>query len=135
MEPKISKATVVRQCGIAKISYKNSKGEQITFTTNENNWYAGRDAEVLYKTVNKYFTENDPNITPKEQISLRIDFAKQQRPVSGLKHNSSDKMDLYAGFDFVLDTFTKEDSDGGKNITPNEIYQMYEIFHFWTANK
>jgi hypothetical protein len=29
--------------------------------------------------------------------------------------------------DMMLNTFGKKASEGGENITPNEVYQMYEI--------
>ena len=42
------------------------------------------------------------------------------------------ELDIYGGIDFVLKTFSDEYSEGGKDITPNEVYQMYEMFHKWT---
>ena len=115
------------------ITYRNSSGKQVTYKPNGYNTFA-EDAALLFNTVNKYFTGKSPNITPEEQVQLRADIAKQKRPISGISSSNSGwtELDVYGGIDFVLKTFSDESSEGGKNITPNEVYQMYEMFHKWT---
>ena len=117
------------------ITYRNSSGKQVTYKPKcdgTNNFAWG--AILLFNTVNKYFTGKSPNITPEEQVQLRADIAKQKRPISGISSSNSGwtELDVYGGIDFVLKTFSDEYSEGGKNITPNEVYQMYEMFHKWT---
>ena len=128
MAEPITKVTITHKGNYSiDVKYKNSQGAVVTYAPRK-----VQDAKVLFPTVDKYFTNDDPNITPQEQISLRTDFAKKRIPLSGKEHNGSDVSDLYTGLDFVLDTFTREESEGGKNITPKEVYTMYEIFHTWT---
>lgn len=130
--------------GGQQISYKNSKGQRIIYSPSDDGFVSRdnpkkkTDAVLLFDTVNKYFTGKSPNITPQEQVLFRADIAKQRPPISGTgqqKHSheaSSETLNIYEGVDFVLKTFSDEASEGGKNITPNEVYQMYEIFHEWT---
>ena len=115
------------------ITYRDSSGKNVTYEPNGYNTFA-EDAALLFNTVNKYFTGKNPNITPEEQVQLRADIAKQKRPISGISSSNSGwtELDVYGGIDFVLKTFSDESSEGGKNITPNEVYQMYEMFHKWT---
>ena len=114
------------------ITYRNSSGKQVTYKPNGYNTFA-EDAALLFNTVNKYFTGKNPNITPEEQVQLRADIAKQKKPMGEVCTDSGrTELDIYGGIDFVLKTFSDEASEGGKNITQNEVYQMYEIFHKWT---
>lgn len=125
-----------------QISYYNGKGQIITYKPSQNGWHGENnlskptDAALLFNTVNKYFTSKDPNITPEEQVEMRADIAQQRPPISGMKGGGSaqshDALDIYEGVDFLLKTFSDEASEGGKNITPNEVYRMFEIFHQWT---
>ena len=114
-----------------QINYRNSKGQNVSYRPRNKS-----DANLLFTLINKYFTGKDPNITPKEQVQLRTDLAKLRSPLSGIakpvRGEPSGKLDLYEGVDFILKTFSDEASEGGKNITPNEVYQIYEIFHRWT---
>ena len=114
-----------------QINYRNSKGQNVSYRPRNKS-----DANLLFTLINKYFTGKDPNITPKEQVQLRTDLAKLRSPLSGIAQprggEPSGKLDLYEGVDFILKTFSDEASEGGKNITPNEVYQIYEIFHRWT---
>lgn len=103
-----------------KITYRNSAGKSVTYKP-----YSFSDAKLLFSSVNKYFTGKSPNITPKEQVQLRADFAKS---LPTCKHNDG----LFIRLDFALKTFSDKNSEGGENITPNEVYQMYEMFHKWT---
>ena len=122
------------------ITYRSSNGKTITYTPGYRSSAPlsplkekQENAVILFNTINKYFTGKDPNITPKEQVLLRADIAKQALPMSGISGNGYGRcIDIYEGFDFVLKTFSDEASEGGKNITPNEVYQIYEIFHHWT---
>ena len=124
------------------ITYHSSNGKTITYTPGDSssslrepNEERQKNAVILFNTINKYFTGKDPNITPKEQVQLRADIAKQALPMSGTTSGSGyygEHIDIYEGIDFVLKTFSDEASEGGKNITPNEVYQIYEIFHHWT---
>ncbi len=125
----IYKATIIKDDDSVFVTYRNSSGKDVTYETG----YTYReDAALLFNTVNKYFTGKDPNITPKEQVQLRADIAKQRVPITGVSDSGAKKLDIYGGVDFVLKTFSDEASEGGKNITPNEVYQMYEMFHSWT---
>ena len=114
-----------------QINYRNSKGQNVSYRPRNKS-----DANLLFTLINKYFTGKDPNITPKEQVQLRTDLAKLRSPLSGIAQprggKPSGKLDLYEGVDFILKTFSDEASEGGKNITPSEVYQIYEIFHRWT---
>lgn len=129
------------------VTYHNSKGQTVTYKTSNEDTRNSRgeqrdhkldDAKLLFGTVNKYFTGNDPNITPAEQVKIKAEIAKQRTPMNdygtGLSH-SAPTLNVYEGIDFVLRTFSDEASEGGKNITPNEVYQIYEIFHSWTKEK
>ena len=126
----------VRQDGDSLfITYRNSSGKDVTYQPNRSGTNSFiEDAALLFNTVNKYFTGNDPNITPEEQVQLRADIAKQKVPIAGISSSNYGwtELDVYGGIDFVLKTFSDEASEGGKNITPNEVYQMYEMFHKWT---
>lgn len=103
-----------------KITYRNSAGKSVTYEPRYTS-----EAKLFFSSVNKYFTGKSPNITPKEQVQLRADFAKSIN--SSLGNDS-----WFIRFDFVLKTFSDKNSEGGENITPNEVYQMYEMFHKWT---
>lgn len=127
--------------GGERISYRNSNGQTISYNPGEKGYASGgnyhkkTDAVILFNAVNKYFTGDSPNITPEEQVKMRADIAKQRPPISGMRERpcySEECLNIYEGVDFVLKTFSDDASEGGKNITPNEIYQMYEIFHKWT---
>ena len=131
----IHKATIRKDDDSVFITYRNSSGKNVTYQpkcdgTNNFAW----SATLLFNTVNKYFTGKSPNITPEEQVQLRADIAKQKVPIAGISSSNSGwtELDVYGGIDFVLKTFSDESSEGGKNITPNEVYQMYEMFHKWT---
>ena len=130
----IYKAVIKKDDDSVFITYRNSSGKQVTYKPDcngINNFAWG--AILLFNTVNKYFTGKNPNITPKEQVQLRADIAKQKKPMGGVCTDSGrTELDIYGGIDFVLKTFSDESSEGGKNITPNEVYQMYEMFHKWT---
>ncbi len=115
-----------------QINYRNSKGQNVSYRPENKS-----DAVCLFTLINKYFTGKDPNITPQEQVQLRADLAKACVPLSGMSETRGHirgKLDLYEGVDFVLRTFSDETSEGGKNITPNEVYQMFEMFHCWTEH-
>ena len=128
----IYKAVIKKDDDSVFITYRNSNGKQVTYKPNGYNTFA-EDAALLFNTVNKYFTGKNPNITPEEQVQLRADIAKQKKPMGGVCTDSGrTELDIYGGIDFVLKTFSDESSEGGKNITPNEVYQMYEMFHKWT---
>ena len=128
----IYKAKIRKDGDSVFITYRNSSGKNVKYRTNDYRTFA-EDAALLFSTVNKYFTGKDPNITPEEQVQLRADIAKQRKPMGGVSTISGwRELDIYGGIDFVLKTFSDESSEGGKNITPNEVYQMYEIFHKWT---
>ncbi len=129
----IYKAVIKKDDDSVFITYRNSNGKQVTYKPNGYNTFA-EDAALLFNTVNKYFTGKNPNITPEEQVQLRADIAKQKVPIAGISSSNSGRteLDVYGGIDFVLKTFSDESSEGGKNITPNEVYQMYEMFHKWT---
>ena len=131
----IYKAVIKKDDDSVFITYRDSSGKNVTYEPQcdgTNNFAWG--AILLFNTVNKYFTGKNPNITPEEQVQLRADIAKQERPISGICSSNSGwtELDVYGGIDFVLKTFSDESSEGGKNITPNEVYQMYEMFQKWT---
>lgn len=120
------------------ITYHNSNGKQVTYKPGgakddqSGNPNMQRDAAILFNTINKYFTGESPDITPQEQNKIRTEIAKQITPCNG-KVKGYPKLDIYEGIDFVLNTFSSKNSpEGGENITPNEVYQIYEIFHSWT---
>ena len=46
-------------------------------------------------------------------------------------YSGSGIYDLYKGFDFIFNTFSNEASEGGKDITPKEISQIFDIFTSW----
>lgn len=119
--------------GDTKITYLNSAGRSVTYEPPGE--YQQNIATLLFKTVCKYFTEDDPNISPKEQVQLRADIAKNSKPMMGDVPGGRycyNRIDVYEGIDFLLKTFSDEASEGGKEITPNEVYQMFECFHKWT---
>ena len=128
------------QNGGETITYHNSNGQKVTYNPDQrtNQGQKGlsnmqKDAALLFNTINKYFTGDNPNITPQEQVQLRADIAKQRIPQGGYtNHNLNVTLDIYEGIDFVLNTFSSKNSEGGENITPNEVYQIFEIFHNWT---
>ena len=117
---------VVRNSG-EEITYRNSKGKTVTFSPHPSD---KKDASALYSVVNKYFTGKSPNITPQEQVKLRADLANNQ-PSERWRISDS----AFIRLDFVLKTFSDKHSEGGENITPNEVYQMYEMFHKWSTYK
>ena len=110
------------------ISYHNSKGKLVTYKPLE---VCGRrkEAALLFNTVNKYFTGESPNITPEQQLKIKTDIAKQRKPL-----HKDLSLDIYEGIDFVFKIFSDKNSEGGENITPNEVYQIFEIFHNWTKS-
>ena len=130
----------IYRAGIAsdgsQIAYHNSKGKKVTYNPPSDIHHSKyrETAVLLFGTVNKYFTKDSPNITPAEQVKLRADIAKAVAPldISDYGDVCDRRIDVYKGMDFVLNTFSAKDSEGGANITPNEVYQMYEIFHSWT---
>ena len=116
------------------ITYHNSQGKKVTYSPKQ--LYMMRDAALLFNTVNKYFTGKSPNITPQEQVQIRADIAKASYPMGGIETRyRRDKLNIFEGIDFVLKTFSDKNSEGGENITPNEVYQMFECFHNWTTAK
>ncbi len=125
------------------ITYHNSKGQTVTYKPNDDAYSRDRsfniasgksDAALLFNTFKKYFTGNSPNITPEEQVKLRTDIAMNRLPIQNQSNVvvEAPMLDIYEGIDFVLKTFSDEKSEGGKNITPNEVYRIFEIFHQWT---
>jgi len=130
------------QNGGETITYHNSNGQKVTYQPRKKDGNAmnenpsiKKDAALLFNTINKYFTGKSPNITPQEQVQIRADIAKQRAPISGMSvYNTyqNNTLDIYEGIDFVLKTFSDKNSDGGENITPKEVYQIFEIFHNWT---
>lgn len=83
----------------------------------------------LFKLVDKYSTKESPMITPEEVVNLRTEFAKNFIPLRGGRIY---RVDHYQGLSFLLDTYTSDESEGGKNITPKEIAHMFEVFSGWT---
>lgn len=142
---KINKANIQPKKGETVITYKNSEGETVTFSAKKKKCVdvgvmykdLNKAAESIFGAVNKYQTEEDPNITPEEQVKLRADIAKENVPATSRGGDQSvvNTLDVCGGVDFVLKTFSDPASEGGKNITQNEIAQMYEIFHKWTDPK
>ena len=84
--------------------------------------------EKIFKLFDKYATKESPNITPEEIVDLRCEFSKEFTPISAGKYS---RVDYYKGMDFLIDTFTSEASEGGKNITPKEIAHIFEAFKEW----
>lgn len=108
----------------AKISFKGSDSKTVEFELRT----ADEITPSLFKLVDKYSTKESPMITPEEVVNLRTEFAKKFVPfdcgsVMGLDH--------YKGLSFLLDTYTSDESEGGKNITPKEIAHMFEAFSVW----
>ena len=129
------------QNGGETITYRNSNGQRVSYSPRKTDGGANdnpqikKDAALLFNTINKYFTGKSPNITPQEQVQIRADIAKQRAPISGMAAShayQNSTLDIYEGVDFVLKTFSDKNSDGGENITPKEVYQIFEIFHNWT---
>ena len=131
--------------GGQSITYHNSEGKKVTYSPYDNNpctknsgrinYSRRNDAALLFNTINKYFTGESPNITPQEQVQIRADIAKNRPPITGIGVSDGgiySSLDIYEGIDFVLKTFSDKNSEGGENITPNEVYQMFEMFHNWT---
>ena len=128
----IYRAVIKKDDDSVFVTYRNSQGKKVTFEPDRHYNYTDHYpnlTSILFNTVNKYFTGKSPNITPEEQVQLRADIAKQIIP--GMRGKGD--IDVYSGLDFVLKTFSDEASEGGKNITPNEVYQIYEIFQKWTS--
>ena len=130
----IFRPTITVKNNRATITYHNSQGKNITYKPGNQIENSNYNACLLFETVSNYFTANSPNITPAEQVKIRAEIAKGTRPISAMASSTCGwtEMDLMGGIDYLLKTFSDDASDGGKNITPNEVYQMFEIFHQWT---
>ena len=115
--------------GGKKITYRNSNGENVTFKPGFWKGYR-KEAALLFNTVNKYFTGKSPNITPQEQIKMREDIVQQYEQPGMFSGNRL--FNPLSALDFALNTYNSSASEGGKNITPNEVYKMFEMFHKWT---
>ena len=66
---------------------------------------------------------------------IEAEIAKQLKPLSAYDtyKGSYEVLDVYEGVDFVLRTYGDKNSiEGGENITPNELYNIFETFHNWT---
>lgn len=104
------------------VEYTNSKSEKSTFRT-----FKDSTRLKIFKLIDKYATPDNPNITGKEICEIRKDISMFTKPLSG--GNAS--VDYYKGIDFLLNTYTLEESDAGKEITPKEIAYMYEAMQSW----
>lgn len=106
----------------AKISFTNSEGKTTEFKSS-----AGQ--QKIFELFDKYATKESPNITPEEIVDLRCEFSKKFMPLRAGRHSAT--VDYYKGVNFLLDTFTSEASEGGKNITPKEVAHIFEVFKEW----
>ena len=107
-----------------KISFKGSNSKTVGFEVCPDDLLT----PSLFKLVDKYSTKESPMITPEEVVNLRTEFAKKFFPVHGGRIS---ELDYYKGLSFLLDTYTSDGSEGGKNITPKEIAHMFETFSVW----
>ena len=108
----------------AKISFKGSDSKTVEFELRPYD----ETTPSLFNLVDKYSTKESPMITPEEVVNLRTEFAKKFFPVHGGRVSA---LDYYKGLSFLLDTYTSDGSEGGKNITPKEIAHMFEVFSGW----
>lgn len=109
--------------GEVKVEFKDTKSKTKVFTA-----HASSKKVKLFGLIDKYSTSASPNITAKEVISLRTEFAKKFLPYNG---GGNRHTEFYTGLDFLLNTFNSKDSDGGKDITPKEIAHMFEAIVNW----
>ena len=108
----------------ANIQFKDSNSNICEFTT-----HVSSKKITIFNLIDKYSTNASPNITAKEVIDFRTDFAQSITPLAG--GGGLDDIDYYAGIDFLLNTYCSENSDGGKDITPQEIARMFEAIRKW----
>ena len=131
-------SSITKFCTVS-ITYRNTKGQEVTFQPGGKHADGGNNdkrnnAVILFKTLDKYVTADSPNITPREQDLIRMELSKQIKPIHGMNGGYS-FLDIYEGIDFVFKAHTSESSPGGKDITPNELADIYETIHSWTADE
>lgn len=80
----------------------------------------------LVFNLNKYSTEDSPNITQKEWIDAQENIIKTTGDLSGGASTNFDEFDF-----LLLDRFekmyTNDESDGGKEITPVEMDKIVQL--------
>lgn len=99
------------------ITYRNVDGDVVCITNK------GKSFEALYKTINKYSTKENPNITDADGFYCEIE-----------KHNMHNGRyrDIATGPSILLknlyDIFTAPDSEEGKTITVKEYTHMMDAW-------
>ena len=116
----ISKPIIL--AGVKQITYVNSKGEKVTFSTNL------RDTEAAFNIIQEELKDKSvfklsdiPNILQKVET------------IFPPKHYNFTCADMNTVMRHAIEDFSKDYSDGGNDITPKEISQWYERIH--AANK
>ena len=117
----ISRAKITKESSFSygtlyKIDYKDSKGKQRSYKT-------FNDAALATQLINNYFHANNSTITFKQAQSLKQDICTKFSPKKGGRVQTTEWYTLLRD---AINDFTLKGSDGDENITPNEVYQIYE---------
>ena len=113
--------------GLRSITYNGVK--YTPFDTKESE---GKDMEYCYgllTSLSKYSTTNNPNITEKEWINLKKDMMMNYMKYES--HGRGDWVHHYSEQSAILNDiekiYTDEHSEGGKEITINELNEIFDM--------
>ena len=131
------KPSVTQSSGKYNVKYQNSKGQQVSFTTD-----VPMVAEV-YKQMRTYI---DYGVTAEEQNNMTDAVyssmgahnynSHYEYIAHGLTYgyaNISYGSQLLDDYDRLMTKYSSETSDGGTTITIKEASKLMEIWHKWTA--
>lgn len=118
-----------------KVTYRNMDGDIVTIQSMEtkNSRYS-KLMTSLYKAINKFSTKENPNITNPDGFYVEVE---KNIPKSFKSESIPDEYDeLYAlkslqashMLSELVDMFTEDDSEDGKNISVNEYTQMMDAW-------
>ena len=118
--PQVQKGTITikTQEGVIKYGGANDK---IAFPS------------IIIQELKKYSTNDDPNITEKEQYAFTVGIFEKYMQIPAEELNDGPcfaipgevlKETSYSAFERFINFYSDERSEGGKDITPNEYTKM-----------
>ena len=101
------------------IEYKNQQGEDIKFMTSR-----PYTAE-LFRQIRKYSNRKGINITPQEELLMRKAYFKSIMEFNSYANNNAALQTVYKNY---MEIYQAPDSDGGKDLTPKELYEIMDLY-------
>ncbi len=101
------------------IEYKNEQGEDIKFMTSRS--YTAE----LFRQIRKYSNRKGINITPQEEMAMRKAYFQAIREVNSISYDNAALQTVYKNY---MEIYQDQNSDGGKNLTPKELYEIMDLY-------